>query len=111
MSVDTNDPAARSHDAANDVDERGFARAVRSEKREDLAAPNLETHVRERVEPRCVDLGESGDGQNGERRDGHCAWWSPRSATESMRTRLTHCPAWPAKISSIGTCFGAVGWE
>jgi hypothetical protein len=34
--------AARRHDAADDVDQRGLAGAVRAEQREDLAAPDLE---------------------------------------------------------------------
>ena len=41
-----------------DADQRGLARAVRAEQREDLAAADLEVDVLQRVEPRRVGLGE-----------------------------------------------------
>ena len=49
-------PADERHDAADDVDERGLAGAVRSEQREDLAATDLEVDVLEGVETRRVGL-------------------------------------------------------
>jgi hypothetical protein len=45
------------HDAADDVDQRGLARAVRTEQGEDLAAADLEIDVLESGEPGGVGLG------------------------------------------------------
>ena len=44
-------------DAADDADQRRLAGAVGAEQREDLAAPDLEVDVLERLEARGVGLG------------------------------------------------------
>ncbi|MCY1538328.1 hypothetical protein D9M68_738630 [compost metagenome] len=48
----------RIDDAADDADQRRLARAVRSEQGEDFAALDIQVHVLERLEPRCVSFGE-----------------------------------------------------
>ena len=58
-------PARRRHDAADDVDERRLAGAVRPEQREDLAAPDLEIDPLERDEPRGVGLLEAPNADDG----------------------------------------------
>ena len=52
-------------DAADDVDQRGLAGAVRPEQREDLAAADLEVDVLEGVEAGGVGLGKTRDGEHG----------------------------------------------
>ena len=52
-------------DAADDVDQRRLAGAVRAEQREDLAAADLEIDVLERLEARGIGLRQIGDGDDG----------------------------------------------
>src|ERR1051325_12182649 len=54
-------PRRRRDDAADDVDERGLARAVRAEQREDLAAADVEVDALERLEAGGVGLGQVRD--------------------------------------------------
>ena len=51
-------------DAADDVDQRRLAGAVRPEQREDLAAADLEIDVLERLEARCIGLDQIDDGDD-----------------------------------------------
>ena len=55
----------RGDDAADDVDERGLAGAVRSEQREDFAATDFEIDVLERVKAGSVGLRQTRDGEYG----------------------------------------------
>ena len=55
-------PASRGpDDAADDVDQRGLARAVGAQEGEDLALPNVEVDAFQRLEPRGVGLGQTRD--------------------------------------------------
>ena len=58
-------PRARIDDAADDADQRRLAGAVRAEQREDLAAPDLEVDVLQRLEAGRVGLRQVGDGDDG----------------------------------------------
>ena len=51
-------PVARIDDAADDADQRGLAGAVRPQQREDLAAPDVEIDVVQRLETGAVGLGQ-----------------------------------------------------
>ena len=55
----------RGDDAADDVDQRGLAGAVRAQQRENLAAADLEIDVLERVEAGGVGLGKTRNGEYG----------------------------------------------
>ena len=56
---------ARLDDAADDVDQRRLAGAVRTEQRENLAVPDLEVDALERLEARSIGLGQVGYGNVG----------------------------------------------
>ncbi len=71
MAVHDDFAGAGIDDAADDADERGLAGAVGSEQRKDLAAPDLQVHVVECLEARCVALGKAGDGNDGIGHAGH----------------------------------------
>ena len=58
-------PAVGVDDAADDADQRGLAGAVGPEQREDLAAPDVEVDVLQRLEARGIGLGQVGDGDDG----------------------------------------------
>jgi len=48
-------------DAADDADQRGLARAIGAQQREDLAALDVQIHALEGLEARCVGLGQTLD--------------------------------------------------
>src|SRR4051812_47640848 len=52
-------------EAADDADQRGLARAVRTEQREDLAAVDVEIDALERLKAGRIGLREIGDGKDG----------------------------------------------
>ena len=54
MAVRGHGPAGCRDDAADDVDQRALARAVRAEQREDLAGDDVEVDVAERLEAGSV---------------------------------------------------------
>jgi hypothetical protein len=62
VAADRHAPFGRRDDAADRADQRGLARAVRPEQREDLAGADVEVHVLERLEAGRVSLGEVGNG-------------------------------------------------
>ena len=64
VAADRHAARGRRDDAADDVDERGLAGAVRPEEREDLALANLEVDVLQCLEARGVLLLERGDGND-----------------------------------------------
>src|SRR5579862_9303373 len=64
MTVGDDPSAARRHDAADDVDQRGLAGAVRSQEREDLAPVDLEVDGLERAHSRGIGLGDLLDGDD-----------------------------------------------
>src|SRR5205823_1710316 len=55
---------ARVDDAADDADQRRLAGAVGPKQREDLALSDLQADVLQRLETRCVGLGEVGNAEN-----------------------------------------------
>jgi len=63
--VDAHLARARRDDAADDVDQRGLAGAVRAEQREDLAALDLEVDALQRLQAGGVALFERADGKDG----------------------------------------------
>jgi hypothetical protein len=58
LSVDLDAARARIDDAADDADQRGLARAIGTQQREDLAAPDVEVDVAQRAEARSIGLVE-----------------------------------------------------
>jgi hypothetical protein len=71
MPVDQDRPGAGRDDAADDRDQRGLARAIRPEQREDLAALDFEIDVIERLVARAIGLADLGNRQDG-------SHWGPR---------------------------------
>ncbi len=69
--IDRNRTAARVDGSADDADERGLARTVGTEQRENLAAPDVEAHALQRLKPGSVFLGDVGNGDDGV----HVAGW------------------------------------
>ena len=85
-------PARRRDDPAHDADQRGLAGAVRSEQGEDLAAPDLEVDVLQRLEPGRIGLRHAGNGD-----DRHCvtSWFGEGRASDraGARERPAHAVA------------------
>ncbi len=73
VAVDGHLPRGRVHDAADDVDQRRFARAVRAEHREDLAAADVEARALQRDESVRVGLREVLDRDDGIHESGRCS--------------------------------------
>ncbi len=65
MPVDENGAVRRVDNAADDVDQRGFASAVGAEQTEDLTLVNFEVDRLQRLEPAGVGLGETLNGNDG----------------------------------------------
>ena len=65
VAVHRHGAAGRIGDAADDVDQRGLAGAVRPEQRENLAAPDLQVDAFQRLETRVVGLGKISNGDDG----------------------------------------------
>ena len=62
---DQDGPACRFDDAADRVDQRGFARAIGAKERENLAALDIEIDILESLQPALVGLRETPDRENG----------------------------------------------
>ena len=65
VAVDGDLAGSRIDDAADDADQRRLAGAVRAEQSENLAAPDLQVDVLERLEAAGVDFREMRDGNGG----------------------------------------------
>ena len=65
MAVDRDTALAQIGDAADDADQRGLAGAVRPEQGEDLAAPDVEIDVFQRLEAGAIGLGKVCNGYDG----------------------------------------------
>jgi len=65
VTADRHLAVSRRDDAADDVDQRGLAGAVRAEQREDLALLDLQVDALQRLAAAGVGLGEALDGEDG----------------------------------------------
>src|SRR5439155_15013382 len=86
VAADRHAARGRRDDAADDVDERGLAGAVRPEQREYFAVPDFQVDALERAQPRRVGLGKPGDGDD--RR---------HSVSANRRRRSALCPSTHSK--------------
>src|SRR6266568_3778552 len=89
MSVNQDGAARRIDDAADDVDQRGLAGAVRPQQREDFTTPDLQIDALERLKPGRIGLDDIRD------RDGrlHGEGYREKSSTFPGRRAHIRVPA------------------
>ena len=79
-------PGGRRHDSADDADQRCLSGAVRAEQPENLAPPNFEVNVLQRLEAGGVGLGEALDGNDRLHERRHRGWrLRPDAAVDRQR--------------------------